>query len=333
VCFIGKDKHIDEWCVIAVTEHPKDGIFEAVKNSKEGFQIFFIPESKICNTSVPLNTKKKFLNVTQCEAYLEVLFEAHVQRIRDNAFMRNIMALEEKHGLHVRKLMIAIIYCRTGQTSPFVMFKNRDIQNPSWHKFLQHMGIPQRDSSKQENKMDPSAVLAEDQREETLAIPSSQGSGPVDDFPIRIWKSKAVIFHVAPQMDDEQHRRLVGNDNAVLIFVEEGDPFDPSDVSQLGNMPQVYMVVQPFGQKYRLACFYKKSLVVFLPSLQKGYLFEPEDLLDFILCKLHNGILTAFTCPPMNRLMQRPRAVAIAETIERHILSKSGKTNFFKMNK
>jgi len=139
---------------------------------------------------------------------------------------------------------------------------------------------------------------------------------------------------VAPSMDEEQHRRLVGNDNAILFFKDSGEPFDPSDVTHLGNMPQGFMVVQPYGNKYRLGCFHRRALTgAIAPGLQKGYLFDPEDLYDFILCKLHNGILTAFTCPPMNRLVQRPRAVAITETIEKAILSKSGKTFLAKFNK
>jgi len=282
--------------------------------------------------------------VPQCEPYLEVLFDANFQRVKESSFMRQIMFLEEKHGLNLPKLMVAVIYCQSGQTDPLVMFKNRDIQSPAWHKFLQDMSItPSRDVATTENTEHDKTTNPEEPKDDVNLTSPSYGLLPhlttnssiptpvIDDFPSRIWKSKKVVFHVAPLMDDEQHRRLVGNDNAIIFFKDFGDPFDPSDVTQLGNMAQSFIVVQPHGNKYRLGCFHRRSLAGYTPGLQKGYLFDPGDICDFILCKLHNGILTAYTCPPMNRLIQRPRAVAIAETIEKHILSKSGKTNFFKI--
>lgn len=61
-----------------------------------------------------------------------------------------------------------------------------------------------------------------------------------------------VIYHVAPLLNAEGHRRLIGNDIAVIFFMEENSgKFDPSFMDQLGQVPQVFAVVQPQGDKFR----------------------------------------------------------------------------------
>lgn len=55
------------------------------------------------------------------------------------------------------------------------------------------------------------------------------------------------MYHVSPMLTSEEHRRLVGNDIALLFFVEEGAPLDLSGLSGLGTVGQVYVAVQPAG--------------------------------------------------------------------------------------
>jgi len=132
-------------------------------------------------------------------------------------------------------------------------------------------------------------------------------------------------------MDAEQNRRLVGNDQAFICFKDEGEALDTSEITLLGNMPQIFLVVQPYAGKYRISSIHRKSCMDCTPGIPKGCLFEPEDIFDYILCKLYNGVLTAFTCPPMNRLMQTPRAVAIAEIVDKYFQTKNSKPNFLKL--
>jgi len=91
-----------------------------------------------------------------------------------------------------------------------------------------------------------------------------------------------VIYHLAPMMGAEGHRRLIGNDICITFFLEEGTPlfprsppcrpylssppsplffislflghnvvFDPTQIAELGQVPQVFAVVQPVGEKFR----------------------------------------------------------------------------------
>jgi len=157
----------------------------------------------------------------------------------------------------------------------------------------------------------------------------------LDAFPIATWHSKKIIYHLTSIMDEEQTRRLVGNDNAFIFFKDENESFDPSEISLLGNMSQTFIVVQPNLNKYRISSFHRKSSLDSSPGIPKGYLFEPEEISDFILCKLYNGVLTAFTCPPMNRLIQTPRGVAITEMIDKYLQTRTNtvKGNFLKFSK
>jgi len=118
-------------------------------------------------------------------------------------------------------------------------------------------------------------------------------------------------------MTDDQQRRLIGNDVALLIFKDEGEPFDPQKIVSLGAIPQVFVVVQPNKDKYRLGFFNKSSMLAFGPSLLKNALFSSKLIADYILVKIYNGLVTSMACPPMNKLYERPRAAAIAEVIFR----------------
>lgn len=54
-------------------------------------------------------------------------------------------------------------------------------------------------------------------------------------------------------LDAEGHRRLIGNDIAVLFFLEEGEDvyFDPTNIGNLGTVPQVFGIIQPVKENYR----------------------------------------------------------------------------------
>ena len=60
------------------------------------------------------------------------------------------------------------------------------------------------------------------------------------------------MYHVAPILSADEHRRLIGNDLAIIFFLDEGAEFDPSQVTALGKVPMIYIVVTPYQDAYRL---------------------------------------------------------------------------------
>lgn len=55
-----------------------------------------------------------------------------------------------------------------------------------------------------------------------------------------------MIYHVATEMNAEGHRRLIGNDVALVFFLDaDVSAFDASYLTDLGAVPQIYLFVQP----------------------------------------------------------------------------------------
>lgn len=72
-----------------------------------------------------------------------------------------------------------------------------------------------------------------------------------------------MMFHVAPWLTSEMHRRLIGNDICVLVYYDEPNPalsLNPLVFDGLGTVPQVFAVVQPFKNKYRSDNFLSRNV-------------------------------------------------------------------------
>lgn len=68
-----------------------------------------------------------------------------------------------------------------------------------------------------------------------------------------------VVYHVAPLLNAEEQRRLIGNDIAVLFFLDDPDTsvkFSLSGLDTFGEVPQVFAVVQPIGTTGTFRCVF-----------------------------------------------------------------------------
>jgi hypothetical protein len=147
-------------------------------------------------------------------------------------------------------------------------------------------------------------------------------------------------------MQAEGHRRLIGNDVCVVFFRDEGSPpFDPTGATQLGTMPQIFIVVQPENGKYKIASFSRKTIRPYGPSIAKDMCLSETETKDFILSKcsahdfltsqclqklahpihrfyqntVYNGFVQAtIFCPPINRLWYTPRLASIQEMCKKY---------------
>lgn len=99
------------------------------------------------------------------------------------------------------------------------------------------------------------------------------------------WRGREVIYHVAPTMDAERHRRLIGNDIGIIFFLEVGAQFDPEVMSGLGTVPQCMCIVQPHHNKYRLTFMNRVTLRPYPGLVPKGYLFDGHEAKERILAK------------------------------------------------
>lgn len=93
-----------------------------------------------------------------------------------------------------------------------------------------------------------------------------------------------VMWHVSTMMNSEGHRRLIGNDIGAIFFQEE-TPFEVATIDKLGTVPQVFFVVQPSGNKYKLASLRRVNVKHYGPDLPKDFLFDSTNLVDLLLSK------------------------------------------------
>eukprot|EP01126_Amoeba_proteus_P027312 TRINITY_DN2710_c0_g1_i2.p2 TRINITY_DN2710_c0_g1~~TRINITY_DN2710_c0_g1_i2.p2 ORF type:complete len:278 (+),score=69.54 TRINITY_DN2710_c0_g1_i2:1118-1951(+) len=136
------------------------------------------------------------------------------------------------------------------------------------------------------------------------------------------WNKIEVIYHLAPWLTPEQHRRLIGNDVNVIIFLEtkSNKPFDESSCEALGKIPQVFVLVSVAeDDKYKISFFRKTTLPAFDPLPPPlGCTLTLEEAKDFILKKCYNGYQVAYKAPPLDRLYVAPRENEIQQLCQKY---------------
>eukprot|EP01124_Arcella_intermedia_P011723 TRINITY_DN18151_c0_g1_i1.p1 TRINITY_DN18151_c0_g1~~TRINITY_DN18151_c0_g1_i1.p1 ORF type:complete len:547 (+),score=123.32 TRINITY_DN18151_c0_g1_i1:134-1774(+) len=133
------------------------------------------------------------------------------------------------------------------------------------------------------------------------------------------WRGFPVVWHNATEMNEEQHRGVIGNLQCLLFFKEkDGVQFDASEVSQLGPIPQFFIVVEPCLSGFRVGFFYRTKLQPFGPELPENYIFDETELLDFLLTKVHNAYMAAMRCGSLSRLHEEPFACTLKEIAEKY---------------
>lgn len=122
-----------------------------------------------------------------------------------------------------------------------------------------------------------------------------------------------------------EHRRLIGNDTAVLYFHDsDKEPF-PSAAPR-SAMTQVYGVVKRLdeGRKLKVGFMSRKQVAEYGPSMPLNPTFDVLTAAgravfkDFLLCRLLNGYRSATVSPPLNKMLRRPRSVVISKLIEKY---------------
>eukprot|EP01129_Flabellula_baltica_P005497 TRINITY_DN1997_c0_g2_i1.p1 TRINITY_DN1997_c0_g2~~TRINITY_DN1997_c0_g2_i1.p1 ORF type:complete len:660 (+),score=132.64 TRINITY_DN1997_c0_g2_i1:28-1980(+) len=227
----------------------------------------------------------------------------HYYQVRDKKVSNAILDIEKRHPQRVKEFKVAILYALPGQTAMTEIFANQPPDDSLYWTFLEQMG--------QRIRLDGWNHYRGD-----LGV----GEGTYAESYYTKWNELEIMYHIAPWHSPEQHRRLIGNDICFIIFYESPDnaPFNPQAIVDLGTVPQVFSVVQPFRNLYRLGFFNRTNLKTYgPPAPPSDYLFDGSNLKDYLLTKLHNGMRMTMDCPPMNRLFTTPRAATIKDLAEK----------------
>jgi len=157
--------------------------------------------------------------------------------VTETEFPKEFLTVEQKHTQKRTAMKLGVVYCKHGQSDPQVILTNGrggGKCSPRFWSFVDSISV----------QIDLAAWQGYrgDMREPGFAYYDN-------------WDSKVeVIYHVAPQLNAEETRRLIGNDVGYIIFLDEGwnTRFNPSQVGLFGEVPQVFAVVQPYKEMFRV---------------------------------------------------------------------------------
>eukprot|EP01126_Amoeba_proteus_P003010 TRINITY_DN10981_c0_g1_i2.p1 TRINITY_DN10981_c0_g1~~TRINITY_DN10981_c0_g1_i2.p1 ORF type:complete len:200 (-),score=26.70 TRINITY_DN10981_c0_g1_i2:157-756(-) len=188
---------------------------------------------------------------------------------------------------------VSIIYCREGESNPLKMMKTKEFSS-HLNSFLEYMHI--------------------------FTGPPPSGSENKSTLLETNWMNKIVNIYLSTQLNSEECRRLIGNCQAVIFFVEPSEvPFDLSQLDTMGGMPQCYFVIQPYQDVYRLAFIYRNKLTKFEPIIPCNVCLGKQSIRHVILTKLYNGYMVARTVPPISKLYEAPRQDSITTLAKEYI--------------
>ncbi len=109
-----------------------------------------------------------------------------------------------------------------------------------------------------------------------------------------------------------ERKRHLGNDIVVIVFLE-GDgsvPFDPNLIKSEFN--HTFIVVQPRGAGYRVACVYKAGVEQCNPFVPAPGLFAHDSQFrDWLLAKCVNAERVSCECKTFSQKLRRTRKVQL----------------------
>uniref|UniRef100_A0A6B2L198 Rap-GAP domain-containing protein n=1 Tax=Arcella intermedia TaxID=1963864 RepID=A0A6B2L198_9EUKA len=289
------------------------GALRAVLTDKNSMDEFFISESSL---------KKK-----DAASSIELFLNRHcVENISfyslPNEFCDDFAKFTQQHFKPVKTLKVGVLYAKPDQTLQQIFQNTPPPDNPFW-KFMDTIAS----------------------KIELNGWKKYTGDFGLVDQPSYYteWKGIELMFHVAPLLNKEQHRQLIGNDIVFIIYYdsEAEQTFHPSPLSSLGIIPQVFCIVQAEeGPSYKLQFLQRTNIKMFDPvAPPRNHFFKTSEISDYLFTKLHNGYIMSTQCPPMNHLVSTPRKAFLEDFGEkyskerlRRLRSKSKSTSRTKIN-
>jgi len=122
-------------------------------------------------------------------------------------------------------------------------------------------------------------------------------------------------------------RDIIQDNAVVIIFKEEGEPFNVAGLNDLGQIPHVLLIVQPYQTKYRVSCIKKNEVIESIePQIPSKVLINGTMIQDFLLVKAHNAIMgTRFIIESQKKLYEYPRLETIKEIAKNYLKKKKKK--------
>jgi len=214
-----------------------------------------------------------------------------------HAFCQELATIEQKHPQKRTQMKIGVLYVGDNQIKPKEWFLNGTPKgkpcHPKFWEFMDFFG----------EKTDLTNFTG------YLGDMGQRGHSYVDN-----WQGLEVMYHVSPMLTSEEHRRLVGNDIALLFFVEPDTHLNLEGLSGLGTVGQVYAAVQPVGDMWRMSFFSNSAIGEHGPPPSSTHV-TLATLKDMTLTRLFNGLVMTIYSGSVSRLWYTPRSEFIQNII------------------
>eukprot|EP01127_Copromyxa_protea_P023905 TRINITY_DN9186_c0_g1_i1.p1 TRINITY_DN9186_c0_g1~~TRINITY_DN9186_c0_g1_i1.p1 ORF type:complete len:1018 (-),score=182.80 TRINITY_DN9186_c0_g1_i1:6-3059(-) len=232
--------------------------------------------------------------------------------VTDTSLDSELLNLEKKHSRKHDNLKIGVIYAKENSDIRLLAEAPPPGENSKFWTFMNAMG----------------EVINTRGWTKYLGDFASDGEDTERDTYFTQWDTVQVMYHVAPWLNEDQYRRLIGNDFLIVVFYESPQrvPFDFERCKKMGKVPHIFCVVSPCAKGedlYYLNFFQKKTIVSFEPfSPPQGIPLTGAQVKQLLLTKLYNGAHETFKVAPLNALYTRPRYRTITELLANYPKSK-----------
>lgn len=177
--------------------------------------------------------------------------------VDDPVFPIDFSKVEEKHSQRRTAMKVGVVYARNSQKSAQEMFANEASQ--AYNNFVDFLGTSYdltNEWTKYRGDMRCPATICyyewPTQAVGNVGVYKRLSERFSWNFAFSIVNVLLeTVFHIAPRLTAEEHRRLLGNDIVMVFFLEEGAVFNVEGLDTFGEVPQVYIIVQPEKTKFR----------------------------------------------------------------------------------
>jgi hypothetical protein len=294
---------VDRKALACVSMTAKEGVFKCLAMTPAGHVLHDAKEEIVLTFSGSLAEKMR--------VYLQTVWFADSLwvGIEDSKmFSLELLGLEASHAANASAFRMGVVYCGEDQQGEEVCFANTNVVSERFWSFLDLMG-------------------------ERVRINSFSGfSGGFEDVATEpdkqsyyvSWLNLEIMYHVAPLLNPEEQRRLLGNDLVLIYFHESDHPFDAYEFR--GHVTSIAIVVKPLpNDKYVVGCFARRRVKEFGPSV--GVEVAASDLKNYLLTKAVNAIVAAQKSPPFAQMIAKLFVSDIEKILEKHNCVKKGKSN------
>lgn len=225
--------------------------FRALYTHENGHEVFALQNVRVAKVGAEL--------IESFQAFLSqrnLVSDLQIYSVLNRKIVSDLIDLDKKHSRRLNAFKLAVLFARPGQQDIKEIFANKPSPTSTFYHFLDTVA----------NRIDMSEWQG------YRGDMGKTGEDALTPTYHALWRGKDIIFHLAPVMSSEQHRRLCGNDIGVLIYYDAGDsqqPFVPFSSTAMGTVPHVFGVVRPHPRNrdfYRLGFFQRPAVGHYKPQ-------------------------------------------------------------------